>query len=127
VWNSTVSRAPFMDSSSRLVAAKAATQGMYRMVKARKEMELRGVKMVPNAADSWASVAAPVRTVRVLTTVSLAETPVMMAVEARQSEKPRGAKMGAMIDPRPARILLLESLTRLNCQSKLCRNQMTME
>ena len=43
-----------------------------------------------------ASPAAPVRTVRVLTTVSLAVMPVIRAVEALQSPKPSGAKIGAI-------------------------------
>ena len=68
----------------------------------------------------------PVSTAMVLTTASLAVKPVMRAVEARQSEKPRGAKTGATTRPRPASILAEESATTLSRVSKDCKNQMMM-
>ena len=68
------------------------------MVNARKLKALSGVKIWVSIALSCASLEAPVRMVRVLTTDSLAVNPVIKAVEARQSLKPRGVKSGAMID-----------------------------
>lgn len=49
-----------IEPSSRREAAKAATHGMYRMVKARKLKALSGVKICASAALSWASVVEPV-------------------------------------------------------------------
>ena len=97
------------------------------MVNARKLKALSGVKIWVSMALSCASLEAPVRMVRVLTTDSLAVNPVIKAVEARQSLKPRGVKSGAMIEPTEAKMLLALSLTMLSRQSKLWRNQMTME
>ena len=65
--------------------------------------------------------------VRVLTTDSLAVKPVMRAVEARQSLKPSGEKTGAITEPIEARMLSALSATILRRQSKLCKNQMTIE
>ena len=65
--------------------------------------------MVCSTAESWASLAAPVSTVSVLTTDSLAVSPVIRAVEARQSSKPNGMNRGAMTEPMDARMLSVES------------------
>ncbi len=100
---------------------------MYRIVKVRKEMEERGVKIPLSTLDSWASLEAPVSTLRVDTTDSLAVSPVISAVEARQSLKPSGANSGAIQEPREARMLDALSGTRLKRQSKLCKNQMISE
>lgn len=108
-------------------AAKAATQGIYKMVKARKLKALSGENIWVSIALSCASLEAPVRIVRVLTTDSFAVNPVMRAVDARQSLNPIGAKAGAMIEPIEARMLFALSATMFSLQSKLCRNQITME
>ena len=52
-----------------------------------------------------AELAAPVRMHRLLTTASLAVKPVRRAVEALQSPKPRGTKIGAMALPMAASML----------------------
>ena len=62
-----------------------------------------------------------------LTTDSLAVKPVMRAVEARQSLKPSGEKTGAITEPIEARMLSALFATILSRQSKLCKNQMTIE
>ena len=80
-----------------------------------------------NMVVSSALVEAPVKTVKVLTTVSFAVIPVISAVDARQSAKPSGVKIGAMNLPMEASMLVVLSVTRLNDQSKLCKNQITME
>ena len=67
----------------------------------------------------------PVSTARVLTTASLAEKPVMSAVDTRQFPKPRGAKRGASRPPRAASRLPAESVTTLSRLSKVCKNQMS--
>ena len=99
----------FMDT--RLVAAKAATQGIYSTVKQRKAKADTGVNIVINAALRPASLPAPVRIDNVDTTLSFAVTPVMSALVARQSPKPSGAKIGDSSDPMPASIDSEASLT----------------
>lgn len=47
----------------------------------------------------------PVRTAKVLTTASFADSPVTKAVDARQSERPRGAKTGDINLPKEAKML----------------------
>ena len=68
----------------------------------------------------------PVRTLRVLTTASLAVKPAIRAAAARQSPKPSGARTGAISRPTMARRLSALSLTTLRRTSKVWRNQMTM-
>ena len=128
VWNNAVPRALFIEPSSLREAANAAIQGMYSTVNTRKEkaVSVEGNTMC-NMVVSSALVEAPVKTVKVLTTVSFAVIPVISAVDARQSAKPSGVKIGAMNLPMEASMLVVLSVTRLNDQSKLCKNQITME
>ena len=81
--------------------------------------------MDERAADIFA-VFEPVRTAKVLTTASFALNPVSNAVEARQSPKPSGAKMGAIQRPIPANMLSSPAETGFKRTSKLCKNQMMM-
>ena len=112
---------------SRLVAAKAATQGIYSTVNVRKAKADAGENIAPSAAESCASVVLPVKIVSVLTTVSFAERPVISAVDARQSVKPRGEKMGEITEPIVARILFDVSSVRFSFVSKFCKNQITID
>ena len=66
----------------------------------------------------------PTSTVSVATTDSFAAKPVTSAVEARQSPKPSGEKMGEMAEPMMASRLCDWSETMLSRTSKVCRNQM---
>ena len=100
----------------------AATQGVYSRENTRKVAAEPGVNRVLRAA-----VEPPSRTVRVLTTLSLAVKPVMRAVEIRQSPNPNGEKMGAIQLPTMASRLSAESVTRLSRVSKVWRNHMITE
>ena len=111
--------------SSRLTAAMAATQGVYSKVKTRNTKAVKGLN-IPARAWGSSAMEEPVSTARVLTTVSLAEKPVMRAVDTRQSPKPRGVNRGAMSPPSIASRLLAESVTMFRRESKLWRNQMMM-
>lgn len=71
--------------------------------------------------------AAPVKTVKVLTTVSFAVSPVIKAVDALQSENPRGVKIGAISEPMDARMLSALSVTMFRDQSMLCKNQIAID
>ena len=51
---------------------------------------------------------------------------VMSAVEMRQSPKPSGWKIGAMLPATSANMLFCESETMLSCKLKFCKNQMIM-
>lgn len=82
------------------MAAKAAMQGMYSKVKVKKAKALRGVNIANKAWESSISETAPVKTVKVLTTASLAVNPVIRAVDALQSLKPKGMNMGATMEPK---------------------------
>gem|GEM_PF-5160817 len=62
----------------------------------------------------------------VATTLSLAMKPATSEVLMRQSPSPRGARSGAIQPAIMARILVWESVTRLNRRSKLFKNQITM-
>ena len=66
----------------------------------RKVKALAGVN-IPASRLVWP----PSRTVRVETTLSFAMRPVTRAVDARQSEKPSGAKTGESSEPRAASML----------------------
>ena len=107
---------------SRRAAAKVAMQGTYKSTNIKKEYALKGVKICIKAWLNWASFAAPIKTVKVLTTASLAVKPVISAVAARQSPKPKGANKGAIKAPKEARILWSVDTT-FNRQSKVCKNQ----
>lgn len=78
----------------------AATQGGYSRINVRNVKAERGVNISVNAA-----ICPPNSTVSVETTLSFASSPVNKAVEARQSLKPSGAKMGEMNDPKTASML----------------------
>ena len=84
-------------------------------------MAVNGVNRVLSRA-----VLPPIRTVIVLTTLSLAVKPVIRAVDNLQSPKPSGAKIGAIHPPTRASMLSWESATTLRWISKVCRNQMMM-
>ena len=90
----------------------AATQGVYNTVNAKNEHAASGEKIPPRAAGSPAMLV-PVSTAKVLTTASLAVNPVIRAVEALQSPKPRGAKTGEINRPIWASILSALSATTL--------------
>ena len=60
------------------------------------------------------------------TTLSLAINPVISDVTMRQSPSPTGFRSGAIPPANSASMLSCESLTRLKCMSKLCRNHTTM-
>ena len=105
--------------SSRFTEAIAATHGVYRRQKVRRQTAARGVStsvraaVLPNKMDS------------VETTLSFAIKPVTRAVENLQSPKPRGLNTGATSPATTARILSLESVTIFRCRSKVCKNQIT--
>lgn len=79
---------------SLLIAAIAATQGVYNNVNTRKLVAERTVNNVPSAADTCAAFV-PSKTLSVETTASFAVIPVTSAVEILQSAKPSGLKIGA--------------------------------
>lgn len=109
--------------SSRFTAAIAATQGVYKSVNARKLAAERGEK-IPESTEPRSETFEPVSTASVDTTASLAVKPVIRAVAARQSPKPRGLNMGAITIPSIASRLSELSEATLRRASKLCRNQM---
>ena len=108
------------ERNSRFVAAKAATQGIYKTVKTKNVKELNGVKMPINAWFKAAVEEDCVKTVKVETTDSFAVIPVIKAVEARQSLKPSGAKIGDTNEPIAAKILCELSVTKSKVKLKLC-------
>lgn len=108
---------------SRFIAATAATHGVYNRVNTKKLAAETPVNMVPNILLKLA-VEVPVKTLKVLTTASLAVNPVIKAVDTLQSEKPNGAKIGAIILPTNANRLFPLSSTTFNLVSKVCKNQM---
>ena len=73
-----------------------------------------GVKISPSINSREAVPEAPANTAIVLTTASLAVKPVIRAVAARQSPKPKGAKRGAAALPIRASMLssLLETMLK---------------
>lgn len=77
---------------SLLIAAIAATQGVYNNVNTRKLVAERTVNNVPSAADTCAAFV-PSKTLSVETTASFAVIPVTSAVEILQSAKPSGLKL----------------------------------
>ena len=109
----TTPKALVRECSSFLIVAIAATHGVYSRVKIRKLTAARGVKSPVSTLPSSA-VPAPVSTLRVLTTASFAVKPLISAVLTRQSEKPRGTKMGAIHRPIMASRLSPWSVTTLN-------------
>ena len=94
-------------------------------MKARNPAAVTGVNSVPRAAV-LTSAPDPVRIPRVEMTDYFAMTPVMRAVETRQSAKPRGAKSGAIQAPTVASRLSALSSTRFSRVSKVWRNQTMM-
>ena len=122
VWYSIANAAPRLELSSRRVAARAATHGMYKSVKVKNAKAVSGVNKACKTAGSPPEFKS---TESVLITASFAERPVKSAVDARQSPKPKGTKMGAMNVPIDASMLLELSFTISNDQSKLCKNHMT--
>ena len=90
VWKRTTASACFQVPSSLFVAAKAATQGIYSTVKHKNAKADTGVNIVIKAALKFASEEALVKMVKVETTLSFAVTPVIKALEARQSPNPTG-------------------------------------
>lgn len=100
--NATAAKVEFI---SRFTAATAATQGVYSSEKTRKLTAVIGVNIPCKTAGSRSVEPAPDSTDNVDTTASFAEKPVIRAVDMRQSLKPRGANMGAIIFPTEARRL----------------------
>ena len=98
---------------SLLIAAIAATQGVYNNVNTRKLVAERTVNNVPSAADTCAAFV-PSKTLSVETTASFAVIPVTSAVEILQSAKPSGLKIGAIKCPSIASKLFALSVTTFN-------------
>lgn len=90
--------------SSRFTAAIAAMQGVYKSVNARKLAAVTGVN-TPESTVPSSDTLEPVSTANVDTTDSFAEKPVISAVTALQSPKPRGLKIGAITIPSIAKRL----------------------
>ena len=111
---------------SCLIAAIAATHGVYNNVNTRKLTAERTVNKVPRAADTWAAFV-PNKTLRVETTASFAVIPVTRAVEILQSAKPSGLKIGASKCPSMASRLFALSVTTFNRLSNVCKNQMIID
>ena len=105
-WNRTMKRAHLLPNS-RFTEAIAATHGVYKRQNARRQIPANGDRVLTRASG------VPKSMVMVDTTLSFAIKPVMSAVEIRQSPKPRGTKTGAINPAIDARILSLESATRL--------------
>ena len=108
--------------ASRRTVAMAATHGVYSNTNTKNDSAVIGVK---NAATPDTS--PPVSWVSVETTFSLAMKPVMIAVLARQSPKPRGAKIGATAPASRASRLCSGESTRLRPASNAWRNHTIME
>ena len=108
--------------SSRFTAAIAAIQGVYNKEKTRNTNAENDVNIVDRELTC-----PPSKTVSVLTTLSLAVKPVINAVDALQSPKPRGTKIGDIMVPIIANKLFEESATTFNLVSKFCKNQIIME
>ena len=95
------------------IAATDAAQGAYSRQKTRKENADSGVKICasiigrvrPFIPELLPAQTPSARTVNVLTTASLADRPVINAAAARQSPKPRGAKIGEASFPASAKRL----------------------
>lgn len=111
---------------SLLIAAIAATQGVYNNVNTRKLVAERTVNNVPSAADTCAAFV-PSKTLSVETTASFAVIPVTSAVEILQSAKPSGLKIGAIKCPSIASKLFALSVTTFNLLSNVCKNHIIIE
>ena len=103
--------------SSRLTAAIAATQGVYKRLN------------TSNAAALMEDIAVatlpPKRTSSVETTLSFAMNPLISAVQILQSPSPIGCNNGAKIPETNANILSSEDCTIFMWKSKLCKNHIT--
>ena len=97
---------------------------MYSTTKARKQKPCNGENAADNTADRL-SLATPNSTASVLTTASLAVSPVMIDVVSRQSPSPSGTNTGDKNRPISARMLTELSLVKLNDVSTLCKNHIT--
>lgn len=95
--------------------AIAAIHGVYNRLNTRSEAAATGV----NASFT----APPNKISRVEITLSFAITPLINEVQILQSPSPSGAKIGTRQFEIIARILSLESATRLKCKSNFCKNQ----
>ena len=124
VCASIASAASRREPISRLTAASAATHGIYSSVKQRKVNALSGVNSCESSGVNAVVSPTPISTARVLTTASLAVSPVNSAVDACHEPKPSGTKMGAMSAPMAASMLFALSATIFRRKSKLCKNQM---
>ena len=105
--------------SSRLMAAMAATQGVYSRQNTSSE-RTEGTESI-EAID----VPSPKSTVSVETTLSFAMKPLTRDVVIRQSSRPIGAKTGDIIDAIIPSILSEGSVTIRNPKEKLCKNHIT--
>ena len=101
--------------SSRRMEAIAAIHGVYNRLNTRSEAAATGA----NASFT----APPNKISRVEITLSFAITPLINEVQILQSPSPSGAKIGTRQFEIIARILSLESATRLKCKSNFCKNQ----
>ena len=95
--------------------AIAAIHGVYNRLNTRSEAAATCV----NASFT----APPNKISRVEITLSFAITPLINEVQILQSPSPSGAKIGTRQFEIIARILSLESATRLKCKSNFCKNQ----
>ena len=75
------------------------------------------------AVESAARMPVPKSICIVDTTLSFAMTPHSKDVHILQSPSPKGANTGAIIPAISASMLSFESVTRLRCRLKLCKNQ----
>ena len=105
--------------SSCLMAAMAATHGVYSRQNTRSDTTESGVSAARSCAVE------PNRTDSVATTISFAMKPAMSAVVTRQSAKPRGEKIGAIQVAMAARIDSCASLATVSAGVKYCRNHTT--
>ncbi|MPN55337.1 hypothetical protein SDC9_203019 [bioreactor metagenome] len=114
VWKHTVSIAWCQPPISLLIVANVATQGIYKRQNAKNAKADNGVKICVSIVVKEAPSDAPVKTAMVLTTASFADKPVISAVAALQSPKPRGSNTGETAMPKEARMLSSLLETRLS-------------
>ena len=104
--------------NSRLTVAIVATHGVYKRQNTKNTKAVRFVN-----SNGRFSVFPPIRTLRVLTTLSLAIKPVIKAVDTLQSVIPNGENIGTRQFPSKAIKLSAEFVTRFNLASNVCKNQ----
>lgn len=99
--------------SSFLIAAIAATHGVYKSENTKNTIAVIGVN-ISNKNESFSKN----KTERELTTLSFAIKPEISDADTRQSPKPRGLNTGAIIFPKRASMLSDDDFTVFNLISK---------